>query len=347
MLKDYVQKVAQGQDLTVAEMTSAMDIITEGKGTDALVAALLTGLAIKGECPGELLGGAQVLRRKALPLDLGNIQAVDTCGTGGDGFHTINISTASMFVAAGAGVPVVKHGNRSVSSQCGSADVLEELGIHIDLEPTAVRTTLRELGLGFLFAPTYHQAMKYVMPVRRQLAMRTIFNLLGPLSNPAGVQGQVLGVYDAKLLRPFTQVLRALGVNHALVVNGRNGMDELSLSGETTVCQLKDDKVHTFVVRPEDLGLKSAPVSTLRGGDKVENATHILELLSGKQGPMRDFLLLNSAAAIYVGGKAKDLQEGVTLARLSIDSGSALQKLQAFAQRTKELSHDPRPNCTK
>lgn len=334
MIKEGISKVVKGESLTEAEMMAVMDEIMRGLATPAQIGAFLTALRLKGETVEEITGAAKVMRKKVLKVKAQRERIVDTCGTGGDESHTFNISTAAAFVSAGAGVVIAKHGNRSVSSRCGSADVLMALGVNIEADAKKVEMCLKEIGVGFLFAPLFHKAMKYVAGARREIGIRTIFNILGPLTNPAGATCQVLGVYDRRLTEPLAHVLNRLGSHHALVVRGEDGLDEMTLTAETRVSELKDGKVRTYHISPEDLGFNRCLPSDLTGGDAETNARIIRDILKGKEGPQRDVVVLNAAAAIMVGGLARDLKEGIRLAEESIDSGRALEKLEDLIRLT-------------
>ncbi len=327
-----LHKVVLGDSLTEDEMVFAMDRIMEGEIDSTLIASFLTALRMKGESVEEILGAARVMRKRAQRLDLPEGDRVDTCGTGGDGADTFNISTASAFVVAGAGVVVAKHGNRAVSSKSGSADVLKSLGVNIDAETAVVERCICEAGIGFLFAPLMHKAMKHAVGVRKQLGFRTLFNLLGPLTNPAGSRFQVLGVFDDRWLSPLAHVLLRLGSSRALVVQGEDGLDEITLTGPTRVCELRDGQVNSFQWNPEQFGLNLCKAEDLKGGDPDHNAEVIRDILSGKEGPPRDIVLLNSAAALYVCGKAEDMKQGIEMARESIQSGSAKNKLKELGR---------------
>lgn len=337
MLHENIQKMMTGVDLTEVEMMESMTKIMSGEITESQMASFLTALKMKGESVAEIVGGARVMREKADRLELQNFYTVDTCGTGGDHFGTFNISTATAIVTAAAGVKVVKHGNRSVSSKCGSADVLEALGARIDLTKEQVGSCVEQEGIGFFFAPLFHQAMKHVGKTRKELGFRTIFNILGPLANPANANAQVLGVFDEKLLEPMANVLLNLGVERAMVVHGREGLDEISISGETDVVEIKDGKLTRYVISPETFGLEKADIETIKGGGAVENAQIIRDIFQGEMGPKKDILLLNAGAALYVGKKVDTLAEGVALAKDMIDSGKALEKLNSFVQLTRTI----------
>jgi anthranilate phosphoribosyltransferase len=334
MSKELLNQVIIGQDLSEDQMISYMNEIMSGEKSDIEIASFLTALKIKGEAVSEIVAGARVLREKAAPIDMGNLETIDTCGTGGDSSGTYNISTAVAIVSAAAGVSVVKHGNRSVSSQCGCADVLEACGVKIDLTPDQVKVCVDELQIGFLFAPTFHQAMRHVGPIRKDLGFRTIFNILGPLANPANAKAQVVGVFDESLTQIFAQVLKELGLNRALVVHGKDGLDEITITDETFVTELKDGYIHSYIINPESYGLKRAPMESIVGGDVTLNAKILKSVLSGELGPKRDILLLNSGAALYVAGKVDTIEAGIELAAKTIDEGLAIAKLEAFIAKT-------------
>jgi anthranilate phosphoribosyltransferase len=329
-IKEAIAKVMDRQDLTEVEAEAAMTQIMEGQATPAQIGAFLTALRMKGESVSEIAGCARAMRRSAVPVHPRRAGlVVDTCGTGGDGAGTFNISTTAALVVAGAGQPVAKHGNRSVSSRCGSADVLEALGVNLDLPPARVAACVDEVGIGFLFAPKLHPAMKHVVGPRRELGVRTIFNLLGPLTNPAGAQAQVMGVYDPALTEPLAHVLGALGGVAAFVVHGAGGLDELTTTGPNRVSALRNGQVETITLDPADLGFSRACPSELRGGSAEENATITREILSGTlDGARRDVVVLNAAAALVAGGRSKTLREGIRLANHSLDSGAALRTLE-------------------
>ena len=346
---EAIRTVVEGVHLARAEAESVMEAIMSGAATDSQIASLLTALRMKGETVEELIGFARVIRTKATPVrprtpvgaalsGTEREMLVDTCGTGGDAAGTFNISTATAFVLAGAGVRVAKHGNRSVTSLCGSADVVEALGARIDLEPQDVARCIDEVGIGFLYAPLLHSAMRYVMLARREMKIRTVFNLLGPLCNPASAPAQVLGVYGEKLTEILAQVLCELGSQRALVVHGSDGLDEITITGESKISEVRDGQVRTYYVAPEDFGLERAPIETLLGGDARRNADIILEILSGGDGARRDIVLLNAAGGLVAGGKSKTLREGVDLARRSLDSGEARARLERLVALSRQLS---------
>ncbi|MBP2639257.1 MAG: trpGD [Firmicutes bacterium] len=329
MLQPIFEKIVRGRNLSEQEAEVMMEAIMGGRATPAQIGGMLTALSMKGETVDEIAGCARVMRRKSTQVNSLS-QVVDTCGTGGDKKDTFNISTTAAFVAAGAGLAVAKHGNRSVSSKCGSADVLEALGININLNAQAVEESLRQIGIGFLFAPVFHQAMKNVVGPRREIGIRTIFNILGPLTNPAGAQGQVLGVFQAELTEMLAGVLLRLGTEHALVVHGMDGLDEISICSSTKITEVKKGRMDTYYIEPEDFGLQRAAASSIAGGMAADNSKIVLAVLQGEKGPRRDVVLLNSAAALVAGNKAADLKGGVVLAADSIDSGRALAKLRAL-----------------
>ncbi len=328
-IKEAISKVISGQDLTEGEAEAAMDQILRGQATPAQIGAFLTALRMKGESVAEITGCARAMRRSATAVRPARPDIlVDTCGTGGDGASTFNISTVAAFVVAGAGLPVAKHGNRSVSSRCGSADVLEALGVNLKLSPIQIAACVDEVGIGFLFAPNLHPAMKHAIGPRQELGMRTIFNLLGPLTNPAGASAQVVGVYDPDLTEPLAHVLGALGVAAAFVVHGADGLDELTTTGPNRVSSLSNGGVETFVMDPADLGFSRARVSDLVGGDAMENASVASNILSGAiDDARRDVVVLNAAAALVVGDRAATLPEAIELASESLDSGAAQHAL--------------------
>ncbi|MGD0309115.1 MAG: anthranilate phosphoribosyltransferase [Acidobacteriota bacterium] len=346
---EAIRRVVDGQHLDRNEAESVMDGIMSGKASDAQIAAFLTGMRMKCETKEELVGFARVMRAKASAVrpkcgvetafsGTEREMLVDTCGTGGDAAGTFNISTATAFVVAGAGVQVAKHGNRSVSSVCGSADVVEALGIRIDLTPEAVARCIDEVGIGFLYAPLLHSAMRYVMLARREMKIRTVFNLLGPLCNPAGANAQVMGVYAEKLTDMMAEVLCELGARRALVVHGLDGLDEVTISGETKISEVRDGHVRTYYVSPEDFGLERASIEKIQGGDASRNAEIIREVLSDGGGVKRDVVLLNAAAGLVAGGKAQSLRGAIEMARESIRSGGALSRLERLIALTRMLS---------
>jgi len=338
-IRDALALLMNGQGLLEDDAEAVMEQIMTGQATPAQIAGFLVALRIKGETVGELTGFARAMRKNAIPVRTHRPVVVDVCGTGGDGRGTFNISTAVSFVIAGAGLAVAKHGNRSVSSRCGSADVLEALGVGLELSPEAIGACIDGLGIGFLYAPLLHPAMKHAIGPRCEMGVRTVFNILGPLTNPAGVHAQVLGVYEEALTEPLAEVLRSLGCQAAFVVHGGGGLDELSTLGPNRVTRLKDGQIRTFSLDPQRLGLVKATLSDLRGGDAEENAAIITAILDGKPGPKRDIVLLNAACGLVAGGLALNLAEGLSLAAESIDTGAAqaaLTGLIAFTQQRRE-----------
>ena len=330
--QEILHTVVSGKDLTEYEMMAAMTQIMEGKVIDSQFAAFLTALQLKHETVPEIVGAARAMRAKAEKVKVNASHIVDTCGTGGDGADTFNISTAVSFVVAGADITVAKHGNRAVSSKSGSADVLKCLGVNIDASLSTVERCIEEVGIGFLFAPLMHKAMKHAAKVRKELGFRTIFNLLGPLTNPAHAHGQVLGVYDSKWVNPLAEVLRDLGSRHALVVHGFDGLDEITLTSETQVSELKNDNVSAFTIDPKEFGYSLCSAQDLKGGSPEENAETIRGILQGASGPKTDIVVLNAAAAIYVGGKAESIERGILVAANSIRSGAAIKKLEELCR---------------
>ena len=324
------------ENLTQGETAEAFDSIMSGQATPAQIGAFLVGLRMKGETVDEIAGGASSMRRHAVFIDCGGLPVVDTCGTGGDGSHTFNISTTAAFVVAGAGVHVAKHGNRAITSKCGSADLLAELGVNIEALPEVVEDCVRSARIGFLFAPKLHPAMKHAMGPRKELGVRTIFNMLGPLTNPAGAKGQIIGVFSPELTEPFANVLKMLGSKRAFIVHGHDGMDEITTTTTTRVSELSDGRVKTYDLDPiQFIGEYSSP-SDLKGGDPAVNAGITRKILSGEKGPCRDITCINAAAAIVAGGKAQDMAQGWKLALESIDSGRAQKALEDLVKISKE-----------
>lgn len=330
-----IASLAAGRSLSREEATSVMELIMGGEVTDAQFGALMMGLHLKGETVDELAGFASVMREKAIRVRAGD-SVLDTCGTGGDGAETFNISTTAAFVVAAAGATVAKHGNRAMSSRCGSADVLEALGAEVSLGVEAVERVLGEAGIAFMFAPLFHPAMKHAAGPRRELRMRTIFNVLGPLTNPARARRQVLGVADGQVAAKMVEVLRELGAVHALVVHGADGLDELTLTGPSQVYELREGDIRSYEVTPEQAGLRRAQLDTLRGGDKATNASITRSVLGGEPGPRREVVLLNAAAALIAAGLTADFAEGVSIAARAIDEGAAMEKLDTFIKSTQE-----------
>jgi anthranilate phosphoribosyltransferase len=334
MIKEAIAKVISRTNLTEAEAEGVMREIMQGEATDAQIASYITALRMKGETVEEITGSARVMREKAVPVRVDAPYQVDTCGTGGDMAHTFNISTTAAFVVAGAGVTVAKHGNRSVSSKSGSADVLQALGVNIEMPSHRCEECIREVGIGFLFAPMMHQAMKYAIGPRREIGVRTIFNVLGPLTNPARVTSQIMGVYAADLTGLLAQALGNLGAKHAFVVHGMDGLDEITNTDKTKISEFRDGKVRDYFLHPSDFGFRVAKPDALKGGDAKDNAGITLDILKGKQGPCREIVLMNSAAALAASGRSADLKAGIAVAAESIDSGAALGKLERLKQFT-------------
>jgi anthranilate phosphoribosyltransferase len=358
MILDALHRIAnQGQSLARTEAREVMAEVLAGNCSDAQIAALLMALRMKGETVEEIVGFAEAIRAAATPLPISPAASgaldmsgtgrdalaeslVDTSGTGGDASGTFNISTATAFVTAGAGVRVAKHGNRSISSKCGSADVMEALDVNIQLSPERAAQCLREVGICFLFAPDLHSSMKQVQKVRRELRLRTMFNLLGPLTNPAHASGQVVGVYALEMVEKLAEALSMLGLHRALVVHGLDGLDEITITGPTRVAEARDGSVRTYEVDPEEFGMKRATLADISGGDAAENAAIVREVLGGKKSPRRDVVVLNSAAALVASGRKNYLAEAIPVAEKSIDSGAAAGKLEALARFTKPLAND-------
>ncbi|MDR5659155.1 anthranilate phosphoribosyltransferase [Serpentinicella sp. ANB-PHB4] len=333
MLHELTIKLMRGYDLSGKEMYAALEEILSKNANQVIAGAFLTALAIKGATVDEITSGTKFLRNNCLQVHLDYPFTLDTCGTGGDGSNTYNISTAVAFVAAAAGVIVVKHGNRSISSKSGSADVLEKLGVNLSQSPEEIKVSLQKHGISFLFAPLFHKTMKNIGTVRKELGFRTIFNILGPLSNPASTKGQVLGVFDAKLTEPLAKVLHNLGVRRALVVYGMDGMDEITVTTKTKVTELNNGVVSTYYISPEDYGISPCSSTELLGGDASHNANIIKNLFRGASGPKRDILVLNSAAALYVAGKCPTIKEGVHYAKNLLDSGLVYNKFIQFTNK--------------
>ena len=331
MIREAIATILRGGQLRAAEAEAAIDEVMEGQATPAQIAGFAIALAFRGETSEELAGCARAMRRHATPVPVGRQDAIDNCGTGGDGLSTFNISTTAAFVAAGAGCAVAKHGNRAASSLCGSAEVLEALGVSLDLSPAATGRAVDEIGIGFLYAPLLHGALRHAAGPRRELGVRTVFNLLGPLANPAGVRRQVIGVARPEHVRLVAEALRDLGSEHALVVHGAGGADELTLAGENLLCELKAGELVDRTLDARELGLSAAPIEALAGGDAAENARITQGVLAGGRGPQRDVVALNAAAAIYVGGLAGDLAEALRLAEDAIDRGAGARRLAELA----------------
>ena len=350
MLKQAIRKVVDRLNLTEEEMEAAMDVIMTGQATPAQIGSFITALRLKGETIEEITAAARVMRRKATRINVDHARInmdreginpglktiVDTCGTGGDSTNTFNVSTTTAFVVAGCGLRVAKHGNRSVSSLCGSADVIEKLGVNLDVPPAAVEKCINRVGIGFLYAPALHGAMKYAIGPRREIGIRTIFNILGPLTNPAGANVQVLGVYKEELTPVLAEVLNRLGTRSAFVVYGEGGLDEISITGKTRVSELKNGQVNTYTIEPEDFGLPRASRNDIAGGDAWENAGIVLSVLRGEPGARREMVLLNAAAVLVAAGQAADFPDGINQAAEAIDTGRALEKLEAMKVITNE-----------
>lgn len=338
MIREGIQKLVEGRDLDSSEATAIMKEIMQGSATPAQIGSFLTALRMKGETVQEISAFAAVMREfchRIHPKVNGRL--VDTCGTGGDRIKTFNVSTAGAFVVAGAGIPVAKHGNRSVTSKSGSSDVLEKLGFNLNVEPKVVEESIEKIGVGFMFAPNFHPAMKHAIGPRREIGIRTVFNILGPLTNPAGANAQVLGVYSREWVEPLAQVLRELGCKEAMVVHGVDGLDEVSIIGKTVVAQLRDGEVSLKEISPKEFGFKIAKPEEISGASPEENAQLLVRLLSSnpqKQDPKRNMVLLNAAAGIVVGGKAENLKEGIEVARESLESGAAYQKLKKLIEKS-------------
>jgi anthranilate phosphoribosyltransferase len=334
MFRDYLRQIVEGRNLDQDQMGRMIDEILSGNVTDAQVGAFMAALATKGETFEELAGAARAMRRKAQRIQVTAPVVVDTCGTGGDGLATFNISTTTAFVVAGAGITVAKHGNRSVSSKSGSADVLESLGVNLSTPPEIVEEGVAEIGIGFLFAPLYHSAMRHAGRARQEVGLRSIFNMLGPLTNPAGANCQLLGVYAPQLTEMFAEALKLLGTRRALVVHGHDGLDEISVCAATRVSEINDGRVHTYDIQPEQYFGRLAEPADLTGGDPQQNADITRSVLSGQSGPCRDVVLINAAAALMAAGKVDDFDGGIKQAKLAIDSGGAMAKLDALVEFT-------------
>jgi anthranilate phosphoribosyltransferase len=333
-IREAIEKLVNRINLSEADTVAVMDQIMTGEATPLQVAAFLTALRMKGETVEEITGAARVMREKAHRVNVGAATVLDTCGTGGDQKGTFNISTTSAFAVAGAGVTVAKHGNRSVSSQSGSADVLAALGVKVDAPKERVEACIEQIGIGFLFAPLLHEAMKYAVQPRREIGIRTIFNLLGPLTNPAMANHQLIGLYSGELVATIAHVLKNLGSVRAMVVHGLEGLDEISLCGPTKVAELRSDEIREYQIEPEELGLKRRPLADLHGGSADQSAMIVRSVLQGEKGPARDVVLLNSGAALYVSGMAPSIAEGMRVSADSIDSGKARRKLDDLVRMT-------------
>lgn len=334
MIKEAISKLVEMIDLSEAESETVMEEIMSGNATQAQIAAYLTALRIKGETVDEITGAVRVMRSKATRINVDDPHVVDTCGTGGDRLGTFNISTTTAFVVAGAGVTVAKHGNRSVSSKSGSADVLKALGVNIDVPPEKVERCVNEIGIGFLFAPLYHPAMRHAIGPRQEIGIRTIFNILGPLTNPAGASCQVLGVFSSHLTETLAHVLVNLGSTHCFVVHGSDGLDEITITGETMISEGFNGTVKNYKTRPGDFNIKTGTLEDIKGGSAEDNARIVLNILQGEKGTKRDIVLLNTAAGIMASGKVSDVTSAIEMAEESIDSGNALKKLEALRRST-------------
>lgn len=333
MIKEATEKVVKRIDLSETQMRRVFEEIMSGNATFAQIGSFITALRMKGETVDEITGAAKVMREKSLKINAGR-SAVDTCGTGGSGINTFNISTTAAFVAAGCGIRIAKHGNRGASSRCGSADVLEALGVNLNVSADVVEKCIRKIGIGFLYAPLFHSAMKYAVGPRKEIGIRTIFNILGPLSNPANAAGQVLGVYNKDLTETLAAVLKKLHTRRALVVHGMDNLDEITITGKTKITELNKGRIRTYYISPEKLGLKKAGLEKIRGGSARENAGILLSVLKGERSPRRDIVLLNASAALLAAFKAKDFKDGIRLSERSIDSGLALEKLEQLIAMT-------------
>lgn len=337
-LPQAIKQVMQRQDLSDPQMSAVMQQIMTGQATDAQIGGFLIGLAMKGETVEEIAAAARVMRDLATPVSVSGSPIIDTCGTGGDGACSFNVSTASAFVVAAAGAKVAKHGNRSVSSTSGSADVLETAGVNLELTPEQVGQCVESAGIGFMFAQKHHGAMKYAIGARKQMAVRTIFNLLGPLTNPAKAPHQVLGVYDAKWLRPMAEVLKKLGSKHVLIVHAEDGMDEISIGADTLVAELNHGEITEYHIKPEDFALQRTDISQLTVNDATQSLDIIKGVFAGQPGPARDIVVMNAGAAIYAADLAQTLAQGIAIAQQMIDSGAAQQKLEALIQCSQQTN---------
>ncbi len=341
MIKNYIRKITEGKDLTSEEVKDLFSMLMEGQATDAQIGAVLTGLKMKGETVEEISAAADIMREKAVKVPVKDkSKLVDTCGTGGDKIDTFNVSTITAFVIAGAGAKVAKHGNRSVSSKCGSADIMEALGVKIDLKPEEAAKAIEDIGLGFLFAPIYHPAMKNVIRQRREIGIRTIFNILGPLSNPAEAKYQLMGVFDEKLVEPLARVLSLLGIKRGYVVHGLEGLDEVSITTETLVGEIDNGVIEVYKVKPEDFGLKRASIDDIKGGDLDFNLQIALDILEGEdKSPKTDFVALNAGFALKAAGIVDSIKEGIELAKESIYSKKAYEVLEKLRDFSKEVGN--------
>jgi len=336
MFKENLSKIVKRENLNEEQMSQMITEIFSGDITDAQIGAMMAALATKGETFEELAGAARAMRRKALRIQTSATTVVDTCGTGGDGAHTFNISTTTSFVVAACGVTVAKHGNRSVSSQCGSADLLEALGVKLDTAPEIVEEAVQDIGIGFLFAPLYHGAMRFAAKARKEVGLRSIFNMLGPLTNPAGANCQLLGVYAPELTEMFAHALQLLGAKRAFVVHGHDGLDEISVCSPTRISELKDGLIRTYDISPEQFFIERAKPADLLGGNPEENAQITRNILNGEKGPKRNVVLINAAAALVAAGQAEDLKQGIRMAETAIDDGDAARKMEALIKYSQE-----------
>jgi len=336
MIKELLYKIYQRKDLAEEEMSALLGEIFSGNTTEAQIGAFMGALATKGETYAELAGAARAMRKKAIRIETMAQDVIDTCGTGGDTSGTFNISTVTAFVAAGCGAVVAKHGNRSISSQCGSADVLEALGVNLDVDPEIVEEAIAEIGIGFLFAPKYHGAMKYAAKARKDVGLRSIFNMLGPLTNPAAANRQLVGVFAPELTEMFARALQRLGAKRALVVHGHDGLDEISVCASTRVCELRDGQIATYDLSPETYFGRTAAAEEIAGGDPAYNAEITQNILFGHKGARRDVVLVNAAAALMAAGRAQGIEQGIRMAEEAIDTGAALDKLNSLIEFTQE-----------
>ena len=335
MFRDHLKRIIEGNDLSESQMSEMMTEILSGTITDSQIGAMMAALATKGETFTELAGAARAMRRKAIRIDVPSATVVDTCGTGGDSSNTFNISTTTAFVVAGCGAVVAKHGNRSASSKCGSADLLEALGVNLNVDPEIVEEAVADIGIGFMFAPLYHSAMKYAATARKEIGLRSIFNMLGPLTNPAAANCQLLGVYAPKLTEMFAEALKLLGTKRAFVVHGHDGLDEISVCAPTRISELKDGVIRTYDISPEQFFGKTAEPGDLLGGTADKNADITRRILSGETGPRRDVVLLNSAAALAATSMVENLRDGIEMAASAIDEGKASRKLSELVEFTR------------
>ncbi len=337
MIKEAIAALVSGHSLKMEEAASVMEEIMEGQVTPAQFGAFVTALRLKGETVNEIAGLAKTMRAKAIRVET-TAPVVDVVGTGGDGLNTFNISTTAAFVVAGAGLKVAKHGNRAASSQCGSADVLEALGVKFELNARQVQQCIEKVGIGFMFAPAFHPAMKYAAAPRREIGIRTVFNIIGPLTNPADAKAYLLGVADSSLVKKLAQVLQSLDCHHALVVHGGDGLDEITITRKTRVCELKEGRINSYTISPEDFGLPRANLASLKGGTVAENAALLHSILSGTPGPQRDVVLMNAGAALVAGDRAKTIQQGIDLAKEALDNGKALAKLEQLIKLSQSFT---------